>query len=141
MNTLVYALHSKKESNIMEFYAPVKGIHMLAAYLTGLFLIIRLGLDALGKPNWRSTPLRWIPHVNDTILLVMAISLLVITGLNVLEHSWLLLKVLFLIGYIIAGVFAIKPKFPKRTRIVAGILAFVQLAIVFHLAMAKPVLW
>ncbi|RUO23670.1 invasion protein [Aliidiomarina iranensis] len=122
-------------------YAPLKGIHMLAAYLTGLFLVLRLGLDALGKPGWRTTPLRWIPHANDTVLLVMAISLLVIAGWNVLEHAWLLLKIVFLIGYIVAGIFAIKPKFPKRTRIVAAVLAFVQLAIIFHLAMAKPMLW
>ncbi|TRW48861.1 invasion protein [Aliidiomarina halalkaliphila] len=122
----------------MEHYITFKMIHMLTAYLTGLFLLVRLGLDAAGKPGWRSTPLRWIPHVNDTILLVMAISLVVIGGWNILGQHWLLLKILLLVGYIVAGVFAIKPKFATRTRIIAAILAFVQLLAIFHLAMAKP---
>ncbi|WP_231699847.1 SirB2 family protein [Aliidiomarina indica] len=116
----------------------IKMIHMLTAYLTGLFLVVRLGLDVAGKPGWRNTPLRWIPHVNDTILLVMAISLLAILRLNVLEEHWLLLKIVLLVGYIVAGVFAIKPKFATRTRIIAAVLAIVQLLAIFHLAMAKP---
>ncbi len=122
----------------MEHYMTIKMIHMLTAYLTGLFLVVRLGLDVAGKPGWRNTPLRWIPHVNDTILLVMAISLLAILRLNVLEEHWLLLKIVLLVGYIVAGVFAIKPKFATRTRIIAAVLAIVQLLAIFHLAMAKP---
>lgn len=125
----------------MEMYLPIKHIHMLTAYITGILLLLRLGLDAIGRPTWRNTPLRWIPHVNDTILLIMAVSLLGLMRFNIFEHSWLTLKIVFLFGYIAAGVFAIKPKFSTRTRIVAAVLAFAQLLFIFHLAIAKPYFW
>jgi uncharacterized membrane protein SirB2 len=125
----------------MEMYVPIKMIHMLAAYITGILLLLRLGLDASGRPNWRNTPLRWIPHVNDTILLVMAISLLGILRLNIFEHSWALLKIVFLFGYIAAAVFAMKPKFPTRTRMLAAVLAILQWLFIFYLAIAKPYFW
>ena len=64
----------------MEFYHIVKGVHMLTAYITAVLMLLRLGLGALGRPQWRGTPLRWIPHLNDTVLLSAALGLMVITG-------------------------------------------------------------
>lgn len=125
----------------MEMYLPIKHIHMLTAYITGILLLVSLGLDAIGRPTWRNTPLRWIPHVNNTMLLVTAVTLLGLMRFNIFEHSWLTLKIVFLIGYIVAGVFAIKLKFSKRTRIVAAVLAFAQLLFIFHLAIAQPYFW
>lgn len=125
----------------MEMYVPLKHIHMLTAYLAVVFLLVRLGLDAVGKPTWRNTPLRWIPHANDTLLLLMAISLLAVLKLNIFEHSWVLLKIVFLVGYIAAAVFALRPTLPTRTRVVGGVLALLQLLFIFHLAMAKPYFW
>ncbi|RUO35786.1 SirB2 family protein [Aliidiomarina sanyensis] len=122
----------------MEHYITFKMVHMLAAYLTAVLFIVRLGLDAAGKPGWRTTPLRWIPHANDTLLLTMAIVLVVLGGWNIFAQHWLLLKIVLLVGYIVAGLFALKPKFPKRTRVIAAVLALVQLLVIFHLAMAKP---
>lgn len=122
----------------MEHYITFKMLHMLTAYLTTLLFVIRLGLDAVGKPGWRTTPLRWIPHANDTLLITMAVVLVVLGGWNIFAQQWLLVKVLLLIGYVVAGLFALKPKLPKRTRIIAAVLALLQLLIIFHVAFAKP---
>lgn len=118
-------------------YTILKHLHMLTAYLTITLFALRLLLDAVGKPDWRQTPLRWIPHANDTILLVAAIGLVVVTPWMPFVHDWLTLKVLLLVGYIAAGVFALKPSVSLPVRVVAALLALLQVAFIFHLAMTK----
>ncbi|WP_372964498.1 SirB2 family protein [Marinobacter sp.] len=124
----------------MTTYMILKLLHMTAAYLTITLFALRLLLDAVGRPGWRQTPLRWIPHANDTILLVAAISLLFVAGYASDMPGWLMAKIVLLIGYIVAGVFAMKPAFSTPVRTVAAIVALVQVSAIFHLAMAKPVL-
>ncbi|HEY9120383.1 MAG TPA: SirB2 family protein [Marinobacter sp.] len=122
----------------MSGYLILKSIHMTAAYLTVVLFALRLLLDAVGKPNWRKTPLRWIPHANDTVLLVAAISLLFVTPWVPFVHGWLTAKIFLLVGYIIAGVFAMKETRSLQVRLIASVLALVQIMAIFHLALAKP---
>ncbi|NWN90993.1 SirB2 family protein [Marinobacter adhaerens] len=125
----------------MSTYLILKHLHMTTAYLTVALFALRLLLDAVGKPAWRQTPLRWIPHANDTILLVAAISLLVAGSWNPLTQGWLLGKILLLLGYIAAGLFALKVTVSRPVRVVAAVLALLQVSAIFHLAMAKPVIF
>ncbi|MDL0431512.1 SirB2 family protein [Marinobacter sp. TBZ242] len=122
----------------MSSYLILKSIHMFAAYLTVVLFSLRLLLDAVGKPDWRKTPLRWIPHANDTILLLAAISLLFVTPWMPFVHGWLTAKIVLLVGYIVAGVFALKETRSLQVRLIATVLAFVQIMAIFHLAIAKP---
>lgn len=122
----------------MDYYLPIKHIHMLTAYLTVALFVLRLGLDVAGKPGWRATPLRFLPHINDTILLTAAVALLAVGPFQLFVHHWLTLKVVLLVGYIVAGVFAMKPQYKVRVRAIAAVLALVQVLVIFHLAMAKP---
>jgi len=122
----------------MSAYLILKHIHMTAAYLTVTLFALRLLLDAVGKPDWRQTPLRWIPHANDTVLLVAAISLLFVTPWMPFVHGWLTAKIFLLVGYIVAGVFAMKQAAGLQVRLVASVLALVQVMAIFHLAMTKP---
>lgn len=123
----------------MSAYLVLKHIHMTAAYLTVTLFALRLLLDAVGKPGWRLGPLRWIPHANDTVLLVAAISLLFVTPWMPFVHGWLTAKIFLLIGYIVAGVFALKPTVKTPVRVAAALIALVQVSAIFHLAMTKPV--
>lgn len=122
----------------MDSYLILKSIHMLAAYVTVVLFSLRLLLDAVGKPNWRRTPLRWIPHANDTILLVAAVSLLFVTPWMPFVHGWLTAKVFLLVGYIVAGVFAMKETLSLQVRLIASVLALLQIMAIFHLAIHKP---
>jgi uncharacterized membrane protein SirB2 len=112
---------------------------MTTAYLTITLFALRLLLDAVGRPGWRQTPLRWIPHANDTLLLLAAVSLLFVTPWMPFVNDWLTWKVFLLVGYIVAGVFAMKPGLSVPVRAVAAILALVQITLIFHLAMTKAV--
>ncbi|PCM44744.1 SirB2 family protein [Marinobacter sp. ANT_B65] len=125
----------------MSTYVILKHLHMTAAYLTITLFMLRLLLDLVGRPGWRQTPLRWIPHANDTVLLVAAISLLFAGGWNPLEQSWLMAKILLLLGYIAAGLFALKVTISSPVRVAAAALALLQVSFIFYLAMSKPVLF
>ncbi|MBQ0815076.1 MAG: SirB2 family protein [Marinobacter sp.] len=125
----------------MSTYVILKTLHMSTAYLTVVLFTLRLLLDAVGRPGWRQTPLRWIPHANDTVLLVAAISLLFVGGWNPLEQGWILAKIVLLLGYIAAGLFALKVTVSRPVRVVAALLALLQVSFIFHLAMTKPVLF
>lgn len=125
----------------MSIYLILKHLHMTTAYLTVVLFALRLLLDAVARPGWRNTPLRWIPHANDTVLLVAAISLLFVGGWNPLTQGWLLAKIFLLLGYIAAGLFALKVTVSRPIRVVAAILALLQVSFIFHLAMSKPVLF
>ncbi|MBN7770804.1 SirB2 family protein [Marinobacter daepoensis] len=122
----------------MTSYMILKHLHMTTAYLTITLFALRLLLDAVGRPGWRQTPLRFIPHINDTVLLVAAIALVFVAGYASAMPGWLIAKIVLLIGYILAGVFALKTTVSKPVRIVAAVLALVQVSAIFHLAMAKP---
>lgn len=122
----------------MSTYLVLKSVHMLAAYLTVVLFSLRLLLDAVGKPQWRRTPLRWIPHANDTVLLVAAISLLFVTPWMPFVHGWLTAKIFLLVGYIVAGLFALKETRSLQVRLIASVLALVQIMAIFHLAIARP---
>ncbi|WP_166258064.1 SirB2 family protein [Marinobacter salicampi] len=125
----------------MSSYLVLKAIHMMAAYITVVLFVLRLVLDALGRPGWRKTPLRWFPHINDTVLLVAAIALLFVTGWMPFVHHWLTAKVLLLIGYIVAGRYALMPSLGLQPRLIAATLALVQIMAIFHLALTKPLLF
>ena len=122
----------------MNSYMILKGIHMLAAYLTVLLFVVCLVLDMVGKINWRMTALRWIPHANNTILLVAAVGLLFVTPWMPFVHGWLTAKVFLLVGYIVAGAIALKDTKSVPVRATAAVLALVQVLAILHLAMAKP---
>ena len=122
----------------MEFYHIVKGVHMLTAYTTAVLMLLRLGLDLTGRTGWRDTPLRWIPHVNDTVLLTAAIGLLFITGWMPFVHHWLTGKVILLVGYILAGKRALDLSLSGATRCAYAVLALGLLAAIFWLALVKP---
>ena len=123
----------------MSSYLILKHLHVTTAYLTVVLFALRLLLDAVGKPDWRKTPLRWIPHVNDTILLAAAISLLFVTPWVPLVRGWLTAKIFLLIGYLIAGLFALRTPLGDPTRVVAAVLALVPITALFPLEFNNPV--
>ena len=79
-----------------------------------------------------------LPHVNDTLLLTAAIFLSVMSGFYPFVEAWLGAKVLLLIGYIIAGIFALKRGKSKRSRLIAFVIALLCILSIFGLAIFKP---
>jgi uncharacterized membrane protein SirB2 len=125
----------------MEYYLSLKQLHMLCAYLSATLFIGRLLLDMAGKSGWRASPLRHVPHINDTLLLTLAFTLLAIGPWQPFVHQWLGFKIVLLLGYIGFGIGALKQSLTVPARTVFTVLALAQLAGIFYLARFKPVLF
>lgn len=125
----------------MTSYLILKHIHMTAAYLTITLFALRLVLDGCGRPGWRQSALRWLPHVNDTVLLLAAVGLVIVSGWMPLVHHWLTLKIVLLLGYIATGAVALNPQRPRPVRWLAAVLALGQVGLIVVLAKTKPLLF
>ncbi|MBL4661232.1 MAG: SirB2 family protein [Alcanivoracaceae bacterium] len=87
-------------------YAAIKYSHMLFITISILLFQYRFFLKIFNKPISRF--LKIIPHVNDTLLLVSAISLAYIANFNPFYHTWLAAKIIALVIYIGFGFMALK---------------------------------
>jgi len=80
---------------------------------------------------------KWVrisPHVIDTVLLLSAISLCVISGQYPFAEGWLTVKFIALFAYIGLGVFALKRGKTKAIR--SGFFAAAILTFVFMVSVA-----
>ena len=116
--------------------ALLKQLHMLFVLLSLLGFVTRgvwmLRESTLLGQRW----VRILPHLNDTLLLVSAISLAVLMGLSPGTHPWLLTKIIALFVYIGLGVLAFRhPRKPGRT--LAWLAALVVFMYIVSVAFSK----
>jgi len=123
-------------------YTLIKHLHVACVILSiggfclrGLWQLRWLKKSALA--GRLSRKLRWLPHVNDTVLLAAAIILAVLIGQYPFVDAWLTAKVLGLIVYIILGSLALTPGRPARLRVTAGLLAVLVFAWIASVALSK----
>ncbi len=87
-------------------YAGLKHSHMLFITVSIVLFQLRFFLKNLKKPI--AKPLKVIPHINDTLLLITGIALAYQASINPMEHNWLLAKIIALVLYIGFGIVALK---------------------------------
>lgn len=88
------------------------------------------GIGHLFNQGWvTKKPAKIVPHVIDTLLLVSAISL-VAMGTFSFTDSWIVAKIIGLIGYILFGLMAFR--FAK-TRVQKALYWLIALVIVFYI--------
>ncbi len=125
----------------MEYYLVVKKLHILTAIISVAGFILRAWWLSKNDPLLQHKAVKVLPHINDTLLLAAAIYLSVVTQLYPFQQGWLGAKVIFLIGYVIAGSIALKPANSAATRRVALLIALVSVGLIFFHALQKPVYW
>lgn len=123
----------------MEWYVPVKQVHMVTAYLSFTLFLLRFAIDISGKTGWRKSRWRLFPHLNDTLLLITALLLVMITGWRPGEHFWLTVKLGLVVGYIVMGWFAMRSTLRVPLRWVAFLLAATLVMLIFYFATYKPI--
>jgi uncharacterized membrane protein SirB2 len=98
-------------------YLAVKYVHVISVVLslTGFFLrgILMMRDSPLLAERW----IRVVPHINDTVLLVAALSLAAMSGQYPFVVGWVTAKVLGVIAYIILGALALRDASTRRMRI------------------------
>lgn len=111
----------------MMFYPNVKLAHVVFAGLSILLFVLRGAFTVLAERPLAGRVWKTAPHVADTLLLTMGVWLAVMLRLNPLHVTWLGVKILCVIGYIVLGVLAFRLARPRWLRVglfAASILLF-----------------
>ena len=108
-------------------YMALKHSHMLFVAISGVLFLLRGGWMLMDSSWLQKKWVKIVPHINDTLLLLTALSLCVLTQQYPLQQSWLTVKVIALLVYIGLGMVALKKGKTKPVRA----LAFVAALLVF----------
>lgn len=118
-------------------YGAVKYVHVIsvALSLTGFFLrgLLMIRASPLLAARW----IKVLPHVNDTILLVAAVSLAAMSGQYPFVVGWVTAKVLGLVAYIILGSLALRAGSTREVRIVCWLAAMTVFAWIVSVALTR----
>ncbi len=99
-------------------YLAVKYVHVISVALSLAGFFLRGILMMRDSPLLRARWVRVLPHINDTVLLVAALSLAAMSGQYPFVVGWVTAKVLGVIAYIILGALALRDAGTRRMRII-----------------------
>ncbi len=118
-------------------YLTIKTLHILCACTSGgLFFLRGLLRDSLLlQQRW----LKLLPHIIDTLLLSFAVVLMYLSAQYPFVQTWLTVKFLALLVYIVLGTIALKTGRSKRVRFYAWIAGLLVFWYIVMLAMTKQV--
>lgn len=121
-------------------YTFIKIIHMSFAMISILGFLGRGILKINESPLVEKKLVKVLPHVIDTVLLVSAIVLVVMSGQYPWVAPWVGAKVLGLIVYIGLGVVVMRTAKTRQARIIAFALALVTAAYILMVASTKTIM-
>jgi len=100
----------------MEFYAPVRAMHVGAVLASGALFALRGG-SVLGGAQWPlAGPVRCLSYGIDTTLLTAALMLVAMLPAAMFANHWLTAKLVLLVAYVVLGSFALKRACTARVR-------------------------
>jgi uncharacterized membrane protein SirB2 len=118
-------------------YILVKYVHVVSVVLslTGFFLrgILTIRASPLINASW----IRVLPHINDTILLIAALSLAVMSEQYPFVVGWVTAKVLGVIAYIMLGSLALRPGSTRQMRIACWLAALAVFGWIVSVALTR----
>jgi len=122
----------------MDTYLILKHSHVTIAVLSLLGFSLR-GYWMLTESAWlQKKPVKILPHIVDTMLLLTALMLAVITGLYPFAVGWVTIKLVLLVAYIVLGTFALKRGKTKQSRTLFFVASLATFAVIFVTAIIKP---
>ena len=127
---------------MQSIYEITKVVHIATAFLSISGFILRgvwmMKSSSLLQNRW----VKVVPHINDTILLIAAIILVIVTAQYPGPTTWINIKIIALIIYIILGTIALKRGKTMRVRVIAFVSAVLIFVYIFEVAISKTVqLW
>lgn len=115
----------------------VKIIHVSSAVLTVISFTVRGFWMVRDCDLLQSKPVKIIPPIIDSVLLISGIILIFEYYRNFFQHDWLLIKLVSVFLYIITGSIALKYGRRKTIRVQALIVSWCLLAIIITTAMTR----
>jgi len=104
-------------------YAALRAVHVGTVVVSYALFFVRGVWMINDSPRLRSRWVRIVPHVNDTLLLVVAVWMTIEIQYFPLAHGWLTAKIVGLLAYIALGMVALRFGRTLRARIAAWIAA------------------
>lgn len=96
------------------FYLEIRTVHIGSVILSGLLLLARgLACNIAGAAWVTAWPVRYLSYTIDTVLLTAALMLMTIIQQFPFVDSWLTMKVLLLLVYILLGYRALRGRTPQ----------------------------
>lgn len=93
---------------LLDFYGELKALHIVVVLCSGLLFAVR-GVGVLVGHRWpMRRAVRLASYGIDTVLLGAGLSLWLMLGLHPLQQTWLGVKLLLLLAYIVLGSLALK---------------------------------
>ena len=115
----------------------IKDIHVTTVLISISVFLVRFYWMIIGSRLLSIKPVKIIPHVNDTVLLISAITLAVKLEQYPFVEQWLTVKVILLLVYILLGTVALKRGKKKSIRVVAGFAAIAMFAFMISVAVTR----
>lgn len=119
-------------------YLGAKFFHVSCVVLSGSLFALRGVWMLNGSPLLRERLVRVVPHVIDTCLLLSAGVLCVLTHQFPFVNTWLTLKLVLLLGYIMLGMYALHWGKTRAARRVYWCTALAVFALICLVAFLKP---
>jgi uncharacterized membrane protein SirB2 len=116
-------------------YLELRQAHVFFAVASLAMFAGRGGLLLAGRAVPRL--LRWLPHLNDTLLLAAAITLAVWSGQYPFQQNWLTAKVCALVVYILLGKQALRTGLSWRQRLPWFCGALAAIVYIFAVALQR----
>jgi len=114
-----------------------KGIHLTTLTIAITGFILRGIWMVMDSPLLHARVVKIVPHVNDTILLISAVWTGAIINQYPFVNTWLTVKILGAIAYILFGAVALTYGKTKQIRISCFIMALLSFAYVGGVATTK----
>jgi uncharacterized membrane protein SirB2 len=130
---------------MIEFYPQIKLVHVAAVLASGGLFLVR-AIASLLRQAWpMAAPVRYLSYSIDTVLLTSALMLMSVLQQFPGVHSWLTVKVILVVIYIVLGSFALKRARAHRARLAFTVAAVAVFALVVSIARTHspfgPLLW
>jgi uncharacterized membrane protein SirB2 len=118
-----------------EFYSQIKFLHIACVACSGVLFTAR-GVFMWAESRWANAlTLRRLSYAIDTVLLGSAVSLVGILHQYPFVSSWLTVKLLLLVVYILLGIFALRRGRTRLMRQVCFVAAMSVYAFIISIAM------
>lgn len=118
-------------------YTLVKYVHVISVVVsvTGFFLrgVLMMRASPLLEARW----IKVLPHVNDTVLLIAALTLAAMSEQYPFVVDWVTAKVLGVIAYIILGALALRDASTRGMRIVCWLAALTAFGWIVSVALSR----
>jgi uncharacterized membrane protein SirB2 len=121
---------------VIEFYAEIRLVHIVAVLTSGALFALRGLLLALEHRWVLAVPVRILVYSVDTVLLTAALMLMTIVHQYPFVDAWLTVKVLLLVVYVVLGYLAFWRSRTRAERLGYWLVALLVYAFIFSVARA-----